>query len=243
MIVIYALWSIIGWILGFFWMTVCLIGCVLLNLFYPYKVWFYFIRFSLVNALTWSTLHRPKVTLAPGFEKKRLAIFTFNHVSILDAHISVTSIPHPYCGMENAAHFRIPIYGWLMRMSHNIPVYTHSQGRYDDVLREVGKRKEMGISILAFPEGHRTENGKVQYFRRGPFFLARDTGYDIVPVGVRGLHKVLPKGTPIIRPGKTEVYLGNHIDPSGLSDDEIGELAQSVQTRIAHYVEGRSDMI
>jgi len=111
------------------------------------------------------------------------------------------------------------------------------------VLREVKKRKEMGISILTFPEGHRTLDGKVQKFRRGPFFLARDTGYDIVPVGVRGLHEILPKGTPIIRPGKLEVYIGNHIDPSGLSDDEIAELTESVQQRIADYVEGRSEII
>jgi len=243
MTVIYAIWSVFGWIFGFFWMTVCLIGCAILNLFYPYRVWFYFIRFSLRNALTWSTLTRPKVTLAPGFDTDRLAIYTFNHVSVLDAHVSVASIPHPYCGMENAAHFRIPIYGWLMKMSHNVPVYSRSQGRYDDVLREVKKRKEMGISILTFPEGHRTLDGKVQKFRRGPFFLARDTGYDIVPVGVRGLHEILPKGTPIIRPGKLEVYIGNHIDPSGLSDDEIAELTESVQQRIADYVEGRSEII
>ena len=243
MIVLYFLWSIIGWIFGIFWMTVCFVGCVLLDLFFPYKVWFYFIRFSLVNALTWSTLHRPKITFAPDFDKKKLAIFTFNHVSMLDAHVSVATIPHPYCGMENAAHFRVPIYGWLMKISNNVPVYPHSQGRFDEVLDEVRKRKEAGISILTFPEGHRTLDGKVQPFRRGPFFLARDAGYSIVPVAVRGLYHVLPKGTGLLRPGPVEVYVGSHIDPSGLSDEEIGELAESVQQRIAAFVDGDSNKI
>jgi 1-acyl-sn-glycerol-3-phosphate acyltransferase len=241
--VIYGLWSILGWIFGFFWMFVCFIGCVLLDLFYPYKTWFYFIRFSLVNAFTWSTLHRPSITFAPNFDKEKLAIFTVNHVSILDAHVSVATIPHPYCGMEDASHFRIPVYGWLMRISNNVPVYTHSQGRFDEVLDEVRKRRKAGISILAFPEGHRTPDGNVQPFRRGPFFLARDSGFPIVPVGVRGLHRVLPKGTAVIRPGKVHVYVGNHIDPSGLSDEEIGELAESVQQRIAAYVDGSVDKI
>ena len=49
-------------------------------------------------------------------------------------------------------------------------------------------------SILAFPEAHRTMDGRVQRFRRGLFLIARDVGLPVVPVAITGWYETARKG-------------------------------------------------
>ncbi|MBC7172435.1 MAG: 1-acyl-sn-glycerol-3-phosphate acyltransferase, partial [Polyangiaceae bacterium] len=162
-----------------------------------------------------------------------------NHVNVLDAHTACAVIPQPFVGLMLAWHFHIPGYGWMMRATHGIPVHPGSAGRTDELVRHAKDRAAKGLSILAFPEGHRTLDGKVGPYKRGLFFMARDAGLPIVPVAVRGMFEVNQKGSFIIRPGDVTVYVGAQIETAGLDDEGIARLAASVQERVADYVEGR----
>jgi len=185
-------------------------------------------------------LTRSRVTpvFDPAFDRERPSVFCFNHVNVLDAHTACASIPQPFVGLMLAWHFKIPGYGWMMKATHGIPVHPGS-GRTEALVREAKARAAEGLSILVFPEAHRTLDGTVGPYKRGMFFMARSAGMPIVPVAVRGMFEVNRKGSFVIVPGDVTVYVGPQIETSGLDDDAIAALAERVQRAVSDYVDGR----
>ena len=59
---------------------------------------------------------------SPGFDETRTCIFMVNHVNLLDPFMLYCAIPQLVRGWELESHFRIPIYGWLMKRFGNVPV-------------------------------------------------------------------------------------------------------------------------
>jgi 1-acyl-sn-glycerol-3-phosphate acyltransferase len=105
----------------------------------------------------------------------------------------------------------------------------------DRMREEIGK----GHSILAFPEGTRTVDGRVGPFRKGVFFIARDLGIPIVPVSLTGTFELMRKGSYVLRPGhEITVYCDKPIPTAGVPDHEIGDLAEEVRRVIAGRIDG-----
>ena len=95
-----------------------------------------------------------------------------------------------------------------------------------------------GHSILAFPEGHRTRDGRVRSFKRGLFVVARDLGLPIVPVAVTGMQDVMSADSWVIRPGHTvTVHCEEPVETAGVSDEEIPALMARVRAPIVRHVE------
>lgn len=178
----------------------------------------------------------------PDYDQARPAVYVMNHTNLYDGHAASAVIPQPFCGLMNHWHFNIPGYGHIMRAGHSIPVYPKAKGRTEMLTREAKQRAEMGLSILTFPEAHRTRTGRVGPFKRGVFFMARDAGLPIVPLALRGMYEVNHKGTWLFKRGvPLSAYLGPHIETAGLSDDDITALAAEMQELIAGFVE-RGDL-
>ncbi len=93
------------------------------------------------------------------------------------------------------------------------------------------------MSILVFPEAHRTSDGRVHRFHKGTILMARDAGYPVVPVGVRGMYAVNHKGSYLFRPGPVHVHFGPQIETAGLDDLEISALTRTLQTMVTSFVE------
>lgn len=196
-----------------------------------------------LSRAAWNTGLVLEVTYDPDFDPQRPAVFCQNHISMLDGPLAAAVIPQPFCGLMNHWHFRIPGYGWLMQLGKSIPVYPRSAGRTAEITEAARERAAEGISILTFPEGHRTLDGNVRPYRRGAFFMARDAGIPVVPMVVRGLYGVNRKGTWMFEPGLVQVYLGPHVETAGLDDDAVSALAERF-TRFADVWvrEGRADV-
>lgn len=73
--------------------------------------------------------------------------------------------------------------------------------------------------------------------------MAVKIGLPIVPVAVRGLRKVFPKGTWILRPGRIEVVLGPTIETSGLTEDDVPALMQRVRAHLQAALAGETPAI
>lgn len=172
----------------------------------------------------------------PGFDKTKMSVFMQNHVSMADANIACGAIPVPLCGLENASHLNVPGYGWLLKMSNAIPVRKGAR-RYEEIAEAFEERASRGISILTFPEAHRSLDGKVGTFKRGVFNISVKCGLPIAPLCVRGAYKLLPKGEFTIRPTKVEVYMAPQIDTSNLTEDDVPELMERVHEVMRAWVE------
>ncbi len=172
----------------------------------------------------------------PAFDKTKMSVFMQNHVSMADANIACGSIPVPICGLENASHLSVPGYGWLLKMSNAIPVRKGGR-RYEEVAAAFEERASRGISILTFPEAHRTLDGKVGKFKRGVFNIAVKSNLPIAPICVRGAYKLLPKGEFTIRPTRIHVYMPPQIETHNLTEDDVPELMERVQDVMRAWVD------
>jgi 1-acyl-sn-glycerol-3-phosphate acyltransferase len=184
---------------------------------------------------------RVNLTHDPEFDPTRPSVFCQNHVNMLDGQLAAYVIPRAFCGVMDVWQFKIPIYGWLMQLSHGIGI---RRGKHagksivDQLTHAAVERKRLGLSILVFPEGHRTRDGRVQKFRRGVFLMARNSGLPVVPIAVRGFRNVNRKGSWVIHPGHTiDVHIGRQRETEGLRDDQLAALVTEVEEEVRTFVE------
>lgn len=236
---LYKVWSLFGaWPISVGLMTAAFTSSVPLSLFVPFEKIMPILPQPLMGLVPQLiTLRRPSLRYHEDFDPNRISLFVMNHTSILDAHVALWAIPHAFCGIQHAHHFDVPVYGWLMKRGNGIGVTKGGQGQADLVAAQVQDRVRRNISILGFPEGRRTQNGRVLPYRRGLFTMARDSGIPVVPIAVRGLWQILRRGEWVVRPHKLEVYVGPQIETRGLSDPEVEQLADNCGRFTADFVE------
>lgn len=235
---LHAAWTLAGaWPLGIGMMGTSLATMVLATLAVPFE------RFQargpqqLVGEVTRISRGPRRRTYHPAFDRGRVSLFMMNHTSMLDAHVACWAIPQPFCGIMHEHHFRVPVYGWLLRRANGIGVVQGAAGQRARVAEQVAERVRRGVSVLGFPEGRRTQNGRVLPYRNGLFLVARDAGVPVVPLCARGLWAILRRGEWIIRPAPLEVFVGPQVETAGLSDDEVTELAARFRRFTADFVE------
>ncbi len=231
-------WSICAWLLTMAWMAFLFVSAIPIRLFLPFE------KFQMTwphPQVAWAirlAFSRLRVEIDPRFDHSRVNVFAQNHVTVLDANIGCGAIPVPICGLENASHLNVPGYGWLLRMANAIPVRKGAR-RYEELAAAFRERASRGISILTFPEAHRTRDGNVQPFKRGVFRMAREAGLPIVPVCTRGAFEMLPKGAFTIRPSTVEVYIGPQVETAGLSDRQLEILGERIRETMQIWIDRR----
>ena len=230
------LFSLWVWSIGFTWMLFAAsITLILLAVGFPYQkvhVWFTAPTFAFTVRIA---AIRVRVHRHPDFDPDERSVFCQNHINLFDGHVASAAIPHAFSGLMNAWQFKIPIYGWLMRMSKGIPVRKERRDKIiESISAEARNRKEIGMSVLTFPEGHRTRTGRPGQFKRGVFLMARNAGMSVVPIAVRGLYESNNKNMGWrFAPFKTvDVFVGPQFSTAGLDNDEVGELADRLRTWI-----------
>ena len=135
-------------------------------------------------------------------------IFIANHVNIFDGFILYGYIPNFVRGVELESHFSWPVWGTITRKLGNIPISHTSPKSALKSLDKAGTVITQGTSIAILPEGHRTRNGELQTFMRGPFRLAKKTKVNIIPIVMKGLWDRKSVHSKFVHPGKVEVLAG-----------------------------------
>jgi len=176
----------------------------------------------------------------PGFDRTRTSFFMVNHVNLFDPFMLYCAIPQLVRGWELESHFRIPIYGWLMKRFGNVPVpNVRSPKDLKRLWRLTQEAINSGVSLIVFPEARRTRNGRLGEFEDGGFRLAQQLGVPIVPVSLVGSFDHLRTGDWILRPATITVILHATIETKGMTKDDIPALKERVRERIASSVEAR----
>jgi 1-acyl-sn-glycerol-3-phosphate acyltransferase len=173
-----------------------------------------------------------------GFDRQRTSIFMVNHVNLFDPFILYCAIPQLVRGWELESHFRIPIYGWLMKRFGNVPVPdVRSPRDLKRLWRMTQEAIEGGTSLIIFPEAKRTRDGKIGEFEEGGFRLAQQLGVPIVPVSLVGSIHHLRTGDWILRPTTITVYLHDTIETKGMRKEDVPDLKRRVRESVARPVE------
>jgi 1-acyl-sn-glycerol-3-phosphate acyltransferase len=143
-------------------------------------------------------------------------------------------------GWELESHFDIPIYGWLMKRFGNVPV--------PDVRRPADLKRmwrltrdaiSSGTSLIVFPEGKRTRDGRVDEFQDGVFRVAQQLEISVVPVSIVGAFQHHRTGHWMFCPATIVVYLHQTIETTGMTKEDVPELRKLVRDLVKGSVEER----
>jgi 1-acyl-sn-glycerol-3-phosphate acyltransferase len=161
-------------------------------------------------------------------------VFVANHQSLFDIPALLAASPGQVRFLAKASLFRIPIFGWALRLGGFIPVDRGDRDRARDSFAQAIERLDRdGISVLLFPEETRSLDGRLLPFRRGGFLLALKTGRPMVPVGVEGTFGVQSRASFRIRPRPVTVRYGAPIELANGSVRQLPARIEEIRAEIA----------
>ena len=179
-------------------------------------------RFAHWCARTWSRLIlvttgvHVEVSGLERLDPDRAYVFVANHQSIYDIPIVFWSLPYQIRIIAKQSLGRFPFLGWhLRRTGHILVDRRHPDraaifGRASSLMRE-------GLSLIVFPEGTRSRDGRVAPFKGGSFYLALEAALPVVPISLVGSRHIMLKGRLATYPGHVKLVVHEPIDTSGLA--------------------------
>ncbi|HSK10016.1 MAG TPA: lysophospholipid acyltransferase family protein [Vicinamibacterales bacterium] len=167
--------------------------------------------------------------LAPG----RTYIFVSNHQSIYDIPIIFSSLPWQLRIIAKASLGKFPFLGWHLSRTGHLLV---DRRRPDPVgiLRRWKELVSKGLSLIVFPEGTRSADGRVGRFKAGSFLLAIQAGLPLVPLSVAGSRHVMRKGRLMTCPGHVRLTIHAPVETVGL--EPTVEEARALAARVREVV-------
>ena len=136
---------------------------------------------------------RLHVTGLENIKKKENYVFVANHSSYADIPIILAGIPHDIRLILRKSLTQIPIWGWVLLVSPMIIIDRANAARAKKTLSNAVDKIKAGASVLLFPEGTRSADGKPHEFKRGAFHIASESEAYVIPVAVIGAFEMLPR--------------------------------------------------
>ena len=176
------------------------------------------------------------VTGTEKLDPNKPYIFAANHQSQFDIFALQGFLGIDFRWLAKKELFQVPIWGPAMRSAGYIPV-DRSRGRQALIsINEAAEKIAAGTSVIIFPEGTRTRDGKMQDFKAGAMVLAIKSGVDIVPVAIKGTYEILPKGKLLMNPGNVLIRIGNPIATKNYKSKDKHVLAKILQEEVTELL-------
>jgi 1-acyl-sn-glycerol-3-phosphate acyltransferase len=168
-------------------------------------------------------------------ERGRTYIFVSNHQSIYDIPVLFASMPWQLRIIAKASLGSFPFLGWHLRRTGHLLVDRRRPDRAG-ILRKWKALVGKGLSLIVFPEGTRSVDGRVAPFKAGSFLLAIQAGLPIVPLSVDGSRFVMKKGRLMTCPGHVRLRVHAPIETAGLGVSEARRLSAEARELVASAV-------
>jgi 1-acyl-sn-glycerol-3-phosphate acyltransferase len=161
-----------------------------------------------------------------------------NHESFVDI-LLISHLPTEMKWMSKIEILKIPLVGWMMRLSRDIPLTRGDSASAAAALEASRERLNSKVSVMIFPEGSRSKTGELREFKSGAFRLAIDAQVPILPLAVYGTRDALRKNDWRLGYAEAEVRVLEPVSTEGLTMDDMPELCDKVRDMI---VAGRDDL-
>lgn len=171
-------------------------------------------------------------------ERGKPHILMANHQGAYDIFALLAYLPVHFKWLAKEELFRIPILGWAMAAAGYVSIERKAKKKaLESIENAVAKIRE-GASVLVFPEGTRSPDGKIHSFKRGGFTLAIKADVPIVPISIRGSREVLPRSSLRVKPGKIEITIGKEIPTNQKTMADRDGLMEEVKAAIENNFAG-----
>lgn len=190
---------------------------------------------------TWIVLRTAGVSLiVRGLENvdpRHQYIFIVNHQSNLDIPALVQALARfQLRWIAKKELLRVPFFGWALWATRHVIIDRSDPHDAAKSLARAKERLAAGMSLVVFPEGTRSLDGRLQRFKKGGFLLAVQTQMLLVPVTINGSGSLLPVGSWRIRPGIIEVVVEQPVTVEGFRPGNLRFLSQQVREKIAAHL-------
>lgn len=162
-----------------------------------------------------------------------------NHSSYLDTMALYRVVPRPMGFVGKKSLFAIPLFGGVARALGCVPIDRTDRSRAVESVREAAALVRKGSAIAVFPEGTRGPGDRILELKKGPFYLIEEARVPVVPIGIRGTARLMPRTNTSIRPGVIEVHVGDAIPPS---DTPGREARAALRKRVREELSRLADM-
>jgi 1-acyl-sn-glycerol-3-phosphate acyltransferase len=159
----------------------------------PRRAWLH--RFTCFWASLYTWLNPAWRVRVAGREKIRrdaTYVMVANHQSLLDILVLFRLFVH-FKWVSKIENFRVPFIGWNMSLNRYIKLRRGDRQSIGEMMSACSRTLDEGNSIMMFPEGTRSPDGKLRAFKHGAFTLAQGSGCAILPIVVQGTADALPK--------------------------------------------------
>jgi 1-acyl-sn-glycerol-3-phosphate acyltransferase len=161
--------------------------------------------------------------LEPG----RTYVFVANHQSIYDIPILFWSLPFQLRIIAKESLGRFPFLGWHLRRTGHLLVNRARPDRA--IFVWASTLTSRSLSLIVFPEGTRSRDGRVGRFKGGSFHMALEAGLPVVPLSVVGSRHVMLKGRLATYPGHVRLVVHAPIQTTGMARDDSRTFAEQVR--------------
>jgi 1-acyl-sn-glycerol-3-phosphate acyltransferase len=164
-----------------------------------------------------------------------------NHQSNFDIPVLLGCLPVQFRWLAKAELFKIPIFGRGMRGCGYISIDRSNRKSAFQSLTEAATKIRNGVSVLIFPEGTRSWDGKILPFKKGGFVLSVDAGVPIVPIVIFNTWSIMHKGTLLVRRRSVRMDILAPIPTSGYTRKTKDDLMDTVRSTIRNAFEEKSN--
>jgi len=220
-----------------FWISVALLVALLVRnpgaqIWLARRVWAPGLVYGAGARLTVTGLER----LAPG----RAYLVVANHSSWIDIAALYMALPVPLHFLAKRELANVPFLGWYIRAMGMVLVDRRDPRRAHATVELAQGLLAAGRSVVSFPEGTRSRDGRVGRFKSGGFGAALESGAAVLPVGLVGARAVLPADGFRVRPGRIEVRIGEPIGTAEHGREARAALARRAEEAVRALVGGRA---
>lgn len=147
------------------------------------------------NAVIWFNPYwKVNVSGLQNIDHTKTYVIVSNHQSLADI-VVLYQMRMQYKWVAKESLFTVPFIGWCLTLCKHIRIMRGELGSIKQVYREAAGWLRNGMSVLFFPEGTRSEDGKMKEFQNGAFKLAIREKVPVLPVLVEGTGDTVPKGS------------------------------------------------
>jgi 1-acyl-sn-glycerol-3-phosphate acyltransferase len=160
------------------------------------------------------------------------AVVMANHESLFDPAVLMRSTPSPLRFVVKREVSRVPVFGRALSAMGHVFIDRGDSEEADRALDRAAKAISAGRTVLVFPEGTRAETDALLPFKRGGFRLAVRAGVPILPVGIAGTGRILPKRGGFQGRGDVALVVGEPVPTSGYGVRELDALIARVRNDV-----------
>jgi 1-acyl-sn-glycerol-3-phosphate acyltransferase len=222
-------------LLLFIGVPIILIGHVLRKLFGVEDFVFPFAKFGCRVYLR-SAGARVNVKGLEHLDRDSAYVFVANHQSNLDPPLLFAYLGHNVGAIAKKELLRVPLFKQGFPLVHVVPIDRSNRESAIESTRRGAAELRRGHSLMAFPEGTRSVDGRLKEFKKGVFYMAIEAGVPIAPVAVNDTRLVMRKGDRRVVPGDVYLEVLPPVSAQGYTAENIEELVERVGGLIAPHV-------